>query len=149
MPLRLDIVSAERSVLNEDGLDIVIVPGSEGQLGILPRHAPLMTMLEPGELIARRGSEEIAIAISGGFLEVRNDTVTVLADTAEQAEEIDIERAMEARLRAEQTLRERPTEIDVAAAQASLRRALMRLRVAERQRRRRGGGAPIGGPRAD
>jgi len=67
MPLSLDIVTAERLVLSESGFDIVIAPGSEGQLGILPRHSPLMTMLEIGELHARRGSEEISIAIAGGF----------------------------------------------------------------------------------
>src|SRR5215213_4825913 len=106
MPLRLDIVTAEREVLREEGLDIVVAPGSEGQLGILPQHAPLMTMLEPGELLTRRGNEETLIAISGGFLEVRDDVVTILADTAEQSEEIDIERAQAARQRAEQLLRE-------------------------------------------
>jgi len=138
MPLRLDIVTAEREVLRAEGLDAVIAPGSEGQLGILPRHAPLMTMLEPGELRARRGGEETAIAISGGFLEVRDDVVTVLADTAEQAEEIDVERARAARERAEQLLRERPADVDLAVIQASLRRSMLRIRIAERRTRRRG-----------
>ena len=141
MPLRLDIVTAEREVLREEGLDIVVAPGSEGQLGILPQHAPLMTMLEPGELLTRRGNEETLIAISGGFLEVRDDVVTVLADTAEQSEEIDIERAQAARQRAEEMLRERPADVDLAVIQASLRRSVLRIRVAER-RRRRGGPTP-------
>jgi F-type H+-transporting ATPase subunit epsilon len=141
MPLRLDIVTAEREVLREEGLDIVVAPGSEGQLGILPQHAPLMTMLEPGELLTRRGNEETLIAISGGFLEVRDDVVTVLADTAEQSEEIDIERAQAARQRAEELLRERPADVDIAVIQASLRRSVLRIRVAER-RRRRGGPTP-------
>jgi F-type H+-transporting ATPase subunit epsilon len=145
MPLRLDIVTAEREVLREDGLDAVIAPGSEGQLGILPSHSPLMTMIEPGELRARRGNDEFVIAISGGFLEVRDNVVTILADTAEQSEEIDVERARAARERAEQLLRERPPDVDVAVIQASLRRSMMRIRVAERRRRR--GGGP--GPRAD
>jgi F-type H+-transporting ATPase subunit epsilon len=136
MPLRLDIVTAEREVLREEGLDIVIAPGSEGQLGILPQHAPLMTMLEHGELRTRRGTEEMVIAISGGFLEVRDDVVTVLADTAEQSEEIDIERAQAARQRAEQLLRERPPDVDLAVIQASLRRSVLRIRVAEHRRRR-------------
>jgi F-type H+-transporting ATPase subunit epsilon len=141
VPLRLDIVTAERRVLSEEGLDIVVAPGSEGQLGILPRHAPLMTMLEPGELRARRGAEEVVLVVSGGFLEVRDDVVTVLADTAEQAEEIDLERAQEARRRAEQALRE-PVhgQVDIVAVQAALRRSLVRIRVAERRRRRGGGG---------
>ena len=143
MPLTLEIVTAEQRVLNETGLDAVIAPGSEGQLGILPRHAPLMTMLAPGELRARRGADEIVLAIGGGFLEVRDDIVTVLADTAEQAEDIDIERAEEARRRAEEQLRTRPGEVNLAVAQAALRRSLIRLRVAERRRRRGGaGGAP-------
>lgn len=141
MPLRLDIVTAEREVLREEGLDIVVAPGSEGQLGILPQHAPLMTMLDPGELITRRGNEETVIVISGGFLEVRDDVVTILADTAEQSEEIDIERAQAARQRAEQILRERPADVDLAVIQASLRRSVLRIRVAER-RRRRGGPTP-------
>ena len=146
MPLKLAIVTAERQVLSEEGLDAVIAPRSEGQRDILPRHAPLMTMLEPGELRARRGAEELVIAISGGFMEVRNDIVTVLADTAEQAEEIDLERAQEARDRAQQLLRERPPDVDLAVIQASLRKSMVRLRVVER-RRRRGGSAP--GARAD
>ncbi|MGE0541282.1 MAG: F0F1 ATP synthase subunit epsilon [Dehalococcoidia bacterium] len=141
MPLRLDIVTAEREVLREEGLDIVVAPGSEGQLGILPQHAPLMTMLDPGELLTRRGNEETVIAISGGFLEVRDDVVTILADTAEQSEEIDIERAQAARQRAEQLLRERPADVDLVVIQASLRRSMLRIRVAER-RRRRGGPTP-------
>lgn len=140
MPLKLDIVTAERMVLSEDGLDVVIAPGIEGELGILPAHAPLMTILGVGELRARRGGEEIAMAVSGGFLEVRNDVVTVLADVAERAEEIDIERARAARERAQAALAARQSEIDLAAAQAALRRALLRMRVAERHARRRGGG---------
>ena len=142
MPLRLDIVTAEREVLREEGLDIVVAPGSEGQLGILPQHAPLMTMLEPGELRARRGTEETVLAISGGFLEVRDDVVTILADTAEQAEEIDVERAQAARARAEAMLRERPPELDIAVIQASLRRSMLRIRIAERRRRRGTGPTP-------
>jgi F-type H+-transporting ATPase subunit epsilon len=147
MPLKLDIVTAERVVLSEDGLDAVIAPGSEGELGILPSHAPLMTTLGVGELRARRGGgEEVAMAISGGFLEVRDDVVTVLADVAERAEEIDIDRARAARERAAATLATRETAVDVALAQAALRRALIRLRVAERHARRGGRG---GVPRSD
>lgn len=142
MPLRLDIVTAEREVLREEGLDTVIAPGSQGQLGILPRHAPLMTMLDPGELRARRGADELVIAISGGFLEVRNDVVTVLADTAEQAEEIDVERAQAARQRAEEAIRNRTPDVNLGVVQAELRRSLVRIRVAERRRRRGGGPGP-------
>ncbi len=140
MPLKLDIVTPERTVLSEDGLDIVIAPGSEGQLGILPSHTPLLTTLGIGELRARRGTEELTMVISGGFLEVRNNVVTIIADVAERAEEIDIDRARGARERAASSLATREDDIDVAATQAALRRALMRLRVAERYTRRAGSG---------
>ena len=87
--IKLDVVTAEKVVYSDD-VDIVIAPGIEGQLGILPQHSPLMTMLQPGELIARKGSEEFSLVVSGGFLEVRPDRVIVLADSAERTEEIDI-----------------------------------------------------------
>jgi F-type H+-transporting ATPase subunit epsilon len=135
--IRLDIVTAERAVYSED-VEMVIAPGVEGQLGILPHHAPLMTMLEPGELIVRKGAEEFSLAVSGGFLEVRPDRVIVLADSAERAEEIDIARAEEAKRRAEQRLVERYVpDVDAARVEASLRRSLIRLKVAARRRKRR------------
>jgi len=134
--LKLDIVTAERVVYSED-VDAVIAPGVEGQLGILPHHAPLMTILQAGELVVRRGGEEDTLAISGGFLEVRPDRVIVLADSAERAEEIDADRAEAAKKRAEQRLMEKPAETDVARVEASLRRALARLTLAEKIKRRR------------
>ena len=135
--LRLDIVTAERAVYSDD-VDIVIAPGVLGQLGILPHHAPLMTMLESGELIAKKGSDEFSLVVSGGFLEVRPDRVIVLADTAERAEEIDISRAEEAKRRAEQQLAEKVAPgLDTARAEAALSRSLIRIRVARRRRKRR------------
>ena len=135
--IKLDVVTAERVVYSDD-VDVVIAPGIEGQLGILPHHSPLMTMLQPGELIARKGSEEFSMAISGGFLEVRPDRIIVLADSAERVEEIDIERAEEAKKRAEQRLEEKyAPETDSARAEAALRRSLIRLKIARRRRRRR------------
>ena len=92
--IRLDIVTAERAVYAED-VDMVIAPGVEGQLGILPHHAPLMTTLQAGELRVKKGGEEVSLVISGGFLEVRPDKVVVLADAAERVEEIDVARAEE------------------------------------------------------
>jgi len=89
--IKLDIVTAERVVFSED-VDVVVAPGVEGQLGILPHHTPLMTMLQPGELRVKKGGEEFFLAISGGFLEVRPDRVIVLADAAERVEEIDVAR---------------------------------------------------------
>ena len=135
--LRLDIVTAERVVYSED-VDMVIAPGVEGQLGILPHHAPLMTTLQAGELRVKRGGEEDSLAISGGFLEVRPDRVIVLADAAERAEEIDIARAEAAKQRAEQRLADKHIPgLDEARAETAMRRALARLTVAEKVRRRR------------
>jgi F-type H+-transporting ATPase subunit epsilon len=136
--IKLEIVSAERVVYAED-VEAVIAPGVEGQLGILPHHAPLMTILQAGELRVRRGAEEDIMVISGGFLEVRPDRVIVLADSAERAEEIDVERAEAARQRAEQRLKERGVTpgLDEARVEAALRRAVARLSVAEKIKRRR------------
>jgi F-type H+-transporting ATPase subunit epsilon len=135
--LKLDIVTAERIVYSEE-VDEVIAPGAEGQLGILPHHAPLMTILTAGELVVRKSGVEDSLAISGGFLEVRPDRVIVLADQAERAEEIDESRAEAAKKRAEERLREREKAgLDTARAEASLRRALARLSVLEKIKRRR------------
>jgi len=136
--LKFEIVTAERVVYSDD-VDIVIAPGVEGQLGILPSHAPLLTTLQPGELVVRKDGEETAMFVSGGFLEIMQNRVTVLADVAERAEEIDVARAEEAKRRAERKLEERPAEMDLAAAEAALLRSLMRLRVAERRRKKRPG----------
>jgi len=135
--MKLDIVTAEQVVFSED-VDVVVAPGIEGELGILPHHTPLMTMLQPGELRVRKGGEEIFLVISGGFLEVRPDRIIVLADAAERAEEIDIARAEEAKRRAEERLA-LPADVDSARAEAALRRSLARLRIAERRRRRKSG----------
>jgi F-type H+-transporting ATPase subunit epsilon len=138
MPLKLDIVTVERLVYSQD-VDMVIAPGISGEMGILPRHAPLLTALTYGELRVRRGDDESSFAISGGFMEVQPDRVTVLADTAERADEIDLERAEAARRRAEERLDVMADEkVDFAKAQAALRRSLIRIKVAE-ARRRRGG----------
>jgi F-type H+-transporting ATPase subunit epsilon len=138
--LKIDIVTAERIVYSAE-VDAVIAPGAEGQLGILPHHAPLMTILQAGELVVRKGGQEEIMAISGGFLEVRPDRVIVLADQAERAEEIDASRAEAAKKRAEERLAGRKaTGEDAALAEAALRRALVRLSVAERVKTRKGKG---------
>jgi len=134
---RLELVTAERMVFSDD-VDMVIAWGLEGQLGILPHHAPLMTILQPGELIIKKDDKETYMAVSGGFLEVRPDKVIVLADACERAEEIDIARAEEAKRRAKDLIKTPPTEIDTAIAEGALRRSLVRLKVAEKIRRRRG-----------
>jgi F-type H+-transporting ATPase subunit epsilon len=138
MPLKVDIVTAERTVFQDDGVDEVVAPGTEGEFAVLPMHAPMMTMIKPGIMRIIKGSEETEMAITGGFLEVRDDRVTILADAAERAEEIDIVRAEEARRSAERSLEERAGVEQLAAAAAALQRALLRLRVAERRRRRSG-----------
>jgi len=135
--LNLEIVTAEHPVYSDD-VDIVIAPGIEGQLGILPNHDALMTILEPGELCVRKGTEETYIALSGGFLEVLQNKVVILADAAERAEDIDMARAEAAKQRAQERL-EHPADMDSARAEAALRRSLARLKVAERRRRRRQG----------
>ncbi len=136
MPLTVEIVTVERALLKEEGVEEVIAPGVDGQLTVLPQHAAFMTMLAPGELILKKGGEEIPFAVTGGFFEVLRDRVVVLADAAERADEIDIARAEEARERAKTALERRETVEDLAQVQASLQRALIRLRVAENRRRR-------------
>ncbi|MBX6771556.1 MAG: F0F1 ATP synthase subunit epsilon [Chloroflexi bacterium] len=136
--LQLDVVTAER-VVYSDAVDSVVAPGTLGELGILPGHAALVTTLQPGELRVRKGTDEIDLAISGGFLEVRHDRVLILADTAERAEEIDIERAQAAQERALRLIQERRERADLIQAEAALRRSRVRLKVA---RRRREGMAP-------
>ena len=134
MPLRLELVTAERIVLQED-VDMVIAPGIEGQVGILPHHAPFLTTLQPGELRVKRGGVEQDLVIAGGFMEVLNDKVTILADAAERVEEIDLARAEEARKRAVDALANRATGVDSAAAELAMRRAVVRLSVGRRRRR--------------
>ena len=126
------------SVICSCEVDAVIAPGVEGQLGILPHHAPLMTTLQPGELTWRKDNVETCIAVFGGFLEVRPDRVIVLADAAERAEEINVARAEEAKRRAEQALADRKgSQADTARAEAALRRSLVQLKVADRMRKRK------------
>jgi F-type H+-transporting ATPase subunit epsilon len=137
--IRLEIVTPEKMVFSED-VDVILAWGVEGQLGILPHHAPLMTMLQPGDLVFRKGGKEEALTISGGFLEVRPDKVVILADACERAEEIDLARAEAAKQRAQEALKIAVSEIDAAAAEAALRRSLARIRAADKIRRKRSGG---------
>ena len=138
MPLHLEIVTAERTVLSDD-VDQINAPGAAGRMGVLPRHEPLMTMLVPGELTIIKQGQRTPFAISGGFMEVLPDRVTILADTAERADEIDEARADAARKRAEELLQNRRSEQESVLAEAQLRRALVRLRVARLPHAGRGG----------
>ena len=127
MPLHLEIVTPERLAFEGD-VDEVIVPGSEGEMGILPHHAPLISLLGQGVLRLKRSGQEEVFAIFGGFLQVRPDRVVVLAETADMASEIDLERAdAQAALEGEYV-----EAADLAAARSALQRALVRIRVAER-----------------
>jgi F-type H+-transporting ATPase subunit epsilon len=131
--LTLEIATPTRLVVSEQ-VDEVVVPGVEGYFGVLAGHAPFLTTLGIGELTYRKGRDEFHLAVAGGFCEVRNDKVIVLADTAERPQEIDRDRAERARQRAEQRLSGRSQEeVDYARAAAALARALTRLQVAGRR----------------
>ena len=132
--MRLDIVTAERLMYSEE-VEGVVAPGAAGVLGILPGHAPLLTTLVPGELLISKDGERSAIVVSGGFLEVLRDQVVVLADTAEQAEEIDIERAEAALKRAEERVESADSAMDLQRALFAMRRSRARIAVARRRRR--------------
>ena len=132
MPLHLEIVTPEKRVFEGD-VDEVVVPGSEGALGILPHHAPLVSLLGAGVLRLKCNGEEQEFAIFGGFLQVRPDRVVVLAETADIASDIDIARAERARREAEKVIEDSALEpADLMSARAALERALIRLKVAER-----------------
>ncbi len=135
MTLHLEIVTPERLAYSDD-VDMVLVPGIEGELGILPHHAPLASLLGLGELKIRKEGHEEVFAIVGGFLQVRPDKVVVMAETASLAAEIDLEKAQEARTEAQRALESGFHEgADLSAARAELQRTLLHIRIAERHRR--------------
>ncbi len=137
MPIQVDIVTPERLLLSQ-AADMVLLPGEAGQMGVMQHHVPLMTTLAAGEIVLFKDNEEDEVLfVSGGLAEVRPNLVTVLADTAERGDEIDVTRAQAARERAEQSLAERPEGGASAPVHlAALKRSQARLRVAERRRRR-------------
>jgi F-type H+-transporting ATPase subunit epsilon len=135
MPLKLEIVTPERLAYSDE-VDAVVLPGSEGELGVLPHHAPLVSTLGVGELRIRKGGVEESFAIAGGFLQVRPDKVVVMAELADMASEIDLDKANAARRDAEKALESGFDEgADLAAARAALQVALLRQRIAERRHR--------------
>lgn len=134
-PMRLEIITAEREVYADD-VDVLVAPGIEGQLGILPHHAPLMTSLQPGELLIRKEGEESYLAVTGGFLEVIGNKVTILADACERSDEIDEERAQAAIDRAADDLSRGEANQQLAQAAVAMRRAQIRLNVVRRRRQR-------------
>ena len=131
--MELQIITAEREVFSGE-VDTLVAPGIEGQLGILPNHAPLITVLQPGELMVRVAGEESYLALSGGYMEVLGNRVIILADAAEDVDEIDEARAQEAMERAQQRVANRESEAELQQALASLRRAQVRVTVARRRR---------------
>ena len=133
--MRLEVITAERRVYSDD-VEVLVAPGIFGELGILPHHAPLMTALQPGEIMIRKDNEETFLAVSGGFLEVMGNQVTILADACERSDEIDEEQARIAMQEAQDRLASRTEDLDLEAAAAAVRRAGTRLMVARRRRPR-------------
>ncbi len=135
--IHVDIVSAEGQIFSGDAT-MVFAPGSQGELGIAPRHAPLLTTLKAGEVrVQEEGQEEHVFYVGGGALEVQPHLITVLADTAARARDLDEAAAQAAKQRAEDAIRSRGDKMDIAEAQAELARAVAQLRAIERLRKRR------------
>ena len=130
--LKLEIVTPERKIYSED-VDMVTLPGSEGEFGVYPKHVPLLTTLKPGELRVMQNGRETAMAIGEGFVEIKTDSVSVLTDMALEAEKIDISAAEAAVERAQAAMKEDQTPEQVAAIQASLQKALAQLHVKRRR----------------
>jgi len=137
--IKFKIVTPERTVF-EDEIDQVTLPTQEGEITVLPEHIPLIAVLVPGELVIKQNGKEVAMAVSGGMVEVRKNELTILADTAERAEEIDLARAEEARQKAEKLKDEkiRMDETEYAAVAALMERNLARIKVARKHLTRRG-----------
>jgi F-type H+-transporting ATPase subunit epsilon len=140
--MQLDIVTAERLVSSEE-VQVIVAPGIDGELAILPHHAPLLTVLKPGEIRVVKDDEESFIATSGGFMEVMANKVTILADTAEREDEIDLKRAEEALQQAEEGVAVAASDVELARALESTQRYRAMVKVARRQRRR---GVNVNGP---
>jgi F-type H+-transporting ATPase subunit epsilon len=131
--IHLQVVSAERSLVNEQ-VDEVEIPGADGYFGVLPGHTPLLALLGAGELWYRQGQEKTYLLIAFGFAEVQPDRVTILAQIAERAEEIDLTRAQAAKKRAEERLTSPGVDMDAERARIALLKSLIRLQVATRAR---------------
>ena len=132
--LKLEIVTPEARVYSED-VDMVTIPGVEGEMGILPSHVPLMTQLTSGEIIAHKGGQDYFLAVGDGFVQITGDKVAILTDMAIRADHIDEAKAEEARKRAEARLTEKLTDEETASVQAALMHSLAQLHVKRRQRR--------------
>ena len=129
--INLEVITPERMVLRE-AVDEVVVPGLDGELGILPQHTPLISQLKTGILSYRLGNDKKQMHVSGGFVEVLPDRVSILSDIAEKPEEIDLARAQQARERAERRLASKDEDIDIERAELKLQRALTRIQLANK-----------------
>jgi len=135
MTIHVDIVSAEKEIYSGTA-EMVFAPLVTGEVGILPRHAPLIARMKPGEVRVRNGAEDLSFYVSGGLLEVQPHMVTVLADTAARAKDLDEAAALKAKERAEEALRNRQADVDYARAQAELAEAIAQLRAIQKLRER-------------
>ena len=135
MTLHVDIVSAEEEIFSGTA-EMVVAPASGGEVGIYPRHAPMLTSLKPGEVIVRNGSEDKLFFVSGGVLEVQPHVVTVLSDTAIRARDLDEAKALEAKQRAEDAMKDKKADMDYARAQIELVEAIAQLRTIEKLRKK-------------
>ena len=141
--MQLEIITAEQQVYGDD-VEMVVAPGIDGQLGILPHHAPLMTILQPGEVLIRKDGADTFMALTGGFMEVIGNKVTILADAAERSDEIDESRAVAAMERAQERMSRQETDLQLERAAVAVRRAQVRLNVVRRRRPRAGIPAALG-----
>lgn len=135
MNLILEIITPEK-VVYKDEIDEAVVPTVDGEIAILPSHINLLTQINPGELIIKKGSTQQYLAITGGFLEVRENKISILADYAVKAQDIEVARAMEAKKRAEKIMSEKASDNDLRVAQAEMIKAILELKVATKHKRR-------------
>jgi len=134
MPIHVELVTQEKKIFDEPNADMIIIPAVEGEMGVLPNHAPVLTTLTFGELVVRKGNAEERFAIYGGVVDVRPDKVVVLADTAESSFALDLEQAQEARERARKLLEEGVQGGDNREAELALRRANLAIKVSQKVR---------------
>ena len=136
MPIHIELVTQEKKIFDEPAADMVIVPAIEGEMGVLPNHAPVLTTLTYGELVVRKEDAEERFAVYGGVVDVRPDKVVVLADLAESSFALDLEMAQQARERARNILEEGLPEVDNRQAELALRRANLAVRISQKVRSR-------------
>jgi F-type H+-transporting ATPase subunit epsilon len=135
MNLLLEIITPEK-IIYKDEINEVLVPTVDGEITILPNHINLLTQINPGELVIKKGTNQQYIAITGGFLEVNNNNISILAEYAIKAQDIEVARAMEAKKRAEKLMSEKTTDNELKVAQGEMIKALLELKVATRHKKR-------------